>query len=113
MSNGVVTVAKSIDNKVVDNFSNTEFFFAGGLRLRDFDVFARSDKNPELRQKLTEYLIESEVLSSDNSGKTDEEILDSMEARFSPQAAYDAVKARYFAKRAEEKKAAEIDKEEN
>ena len=26
----------------VDNFTNTEFFFKGGFRLRDIDVYARA-----------------------------------------------------------------------
>lgn len=65
----------------VDQFSASEFFTFNGLRLRDFDVFARAQSDPELQVKIKEHLIETDVLGFDSS-VSDEEVLASIQNKY-------------------------------
>lgn len=92
---GTVSTLPSVvvDNDLpeVDNFPVSDFFFKGGLYLRDVDVFARSEADPELRQRMSEYMIEREVAGAPVDSDPDD-VLESIENRLSVAGALAAVR---------------------
>ena len=98
-------IMRSVVLPEVDNFTNTEFFFKGGFRLRDIDVFARADSNPELRRKVNEYIIERDIVSS-SSDLSEEQILENLETKYNVNTALQAVRGRISDILCKEKEAA-------
>lgn len=75
----------AVDQFEASSFFKTEF----GTRLSDTQVFAKLDSNPELRDKMREYLIERDVKGFDMS-VSDDEVLSSLKNRYSSR--YDALR---------------------
>lgn len=81
------------DFPAVDQFCVSDFFTDGGLMLKDVDVFARADTNPELRAKINQYMIENEVKGLSDEMDVDD-AFDAVEERLSLGSALAAVKSR-------------------
>lgn len=60
-------ILKKSPEFVVDQFQSTEFFYDDGMEIRDYAVFAKSQADPVLREKMREYLVENDVKSLDPS----------------------------------------------
>lgn len=66
----------------VDQFSTLDFFKdSSGMRLNDYNVFARSAADPELQAKIREHMLETEVSGYDSS-VTDDEILSQLMSKY-------------------------------
>lgn len=65
----------------IDKFLSSEFFFENGAEIRDVDVYAKSSSDPELRSKITEYLIENDVQGFDES-VSDEEVFEQISSKY-------------------------------
>lgn len=66
---------------VIDQFAGSEFFISSGCPMRDYEVYALSDSDPALRQRIQETLIERDV-SSSPSDLTDEQITESIVSKY-------------------------------
>lgn len=64
-----------------DQFCSTDFFKEGGLKLRDFNVFAKAAADPELQMKLREYIIENDVQGFDSS-VSDDDVFNSIQSKY-------------------------------
>ncbi len=94
-------LVKSNNLPEIDQFQATEFFKdENGMILADFDVFARSQGNPELQAKIREYLVEQDVHGFDSS-VSDEDVFNQLSSKYeSTQSILDRVKARIIQLRA-------------
>lgn len=66
----------------VDQFTASEFFMSdSGLPLRDYQVYALSESNSELRRKMQDYMILRDI-SQSNDGLTDDQIEQSIVSKY-------------------------------
>lgn len=65
----------------IDKFLSSEFFFENGAEIRDVRVFAKTNENPELRDKVLEYLVENEVKGFDES-VSDDEVFEQINSKY-------------------------------
>lgn len=74
--------AKDTPLPAVDQFAASEFFFGpDGSIISDVNVMVRLEGNPELQQKLRQYLVEKDIQSFDES-TPDKEIFDSLSSQY-------------------------------
>ena len=78
-----------------DQFPGTEFFQDdNGMMLADFDVFARSQADPELQKKIRQYMVEQDVRGFDPE-TSDEDVFNSIQTKYdSNQGLLDQIKNR-------------------
>lgn len=90
----------------VDQFAGSEFFEdENHMRLCDFDVFARSQNDVELQNKIRQYMVESDVKGFDES-VSDDEVFEQISSKYdSGQTILDRVKARIVELRSAQKAA--------
>lgn len=68
---------------VTDQFTSTEFFIdeVSGFELRDYSVFAKSQADPVLRDKVKEYLIVNDIRSA-NSELDDDQVFGQIVSKY-------------------------------